>query len=343
MAKKTFNEVMHHIFKYEGGFVNHPQDPGGATNMGITIGTLEGWRKKPVHVSDVRNLTKAEAMQIYKANYWDKVRGDERPSGLDLVAMDGAVNSGVSRALKWVPITSKKDPIVQIDLSLDTRLNWLKTVETWKTFGKGWTSRIADVRSTAKRIARDQDPTTVVGHTRAFNTATKEAQKRLQELGYHSGLVDGLYGTRTRNSILVFEERHGMNGDGVLNLEEFDILLSSAALEAEKPNRSDNPGELRKRSRIAHKSWLAQILTWIKGFLGIGTVGAISIGDISPAIDKGKEVADSAQGLFDSASPLVWIIGGVVVALVVFEVIDYFLKKQIGEHRMEMHLDGETD
>lgn len=343
MAKENFIDVMKQIFKHEGGYVDHPKDPGGATNMGITFGTLKAWRKKPITKRDVQRLTKSEAMDIYRANYWDKLKCDNRPGGVDLVAMDSGVNSGIGRARKWVPMNAPGSPEEQIDRALNTRLAWLKTLSLWKTFGKGWNRRISGVRAEAKRLARSSDPNVVVGNTRSYSKQTEQAQARLEELGYHPGTVDGLFGSKTRDAILKFEEAHGMNGDGVLNHEEFATLKLDSALPAEKPNRKADKGELRKRSRIAYKSWLAQLLTWLKGFLGIGTVGAISLGDLTPAIDQGKEVVNSTKGLFSTGSPIVWLIGGVIIILIIFEVMDFFLKKGIEDNRMEMHLDGETD
>lgn len=93
-------DVKRWVLEYEGGFVNHPRDPGGATNMGITRRTLAAWRGHPVSVQDVRDLTKSEAMAIYKAHYWDAVQGDRLPRGLDYAVYDYAVNSGPGRAAR---------------------------------------------------------------------------------------------------------------------------------------------------------------------------------------------------------------------------------------------------
>lgn len=102
MARENFAACMAEIIAHEGGYVDHPKDPGGATNMGITIGTLREWRGGPVTKGHVRSLTKREAETIYRARYWNPVRGDDLRAGVDLVALDPAVNSGVRRGVQWL-------------------------------------------------------------------------------------------------------------------------------------------------------------------------------------------------------------------------------------------------
>jgi len=175
MARENFNRVMEGVFRHEGGFVDHPRDPGGATNMGITIGTLSAWRGRSVSPDDVRALTKSEAMQIYKRNYWDKVRGDDLPAGLDYVAMDGAVNSGPRRGAQWLQraLGVKDDGVIGpqtvaaargadaasvINKALDKRMAFLRGLRTFDTFGRGWTRRVSEVRSEALGMARIRGP-----------------------------------------------------------------------------------------------------------------------------------------------------------------------------------------
>ena len=95
-----FDACMAWIFAREGGFVVNAADPGGATNLGVTLATLAEWRGKPVTAADVRGLSQAEAAAIYRARYWDAVRGDDLPAGINLVVFDHAVTSGPSAAAK---------------------------------------------------------------------------------------------------------------------------------------------------------------------------------------------------------------------------------------------------
>lgn len=91
------------ILKHEGGFVNDPTDRGGATNLGITQQTLTEWRGKPVSVEDVRNLTEAEAREIYTERYLKQPKIDRLPFPYPQVqVMDIGVNSGPRRAVKFL-------------------------------------------------------------------------------------------------------------------------------------------------------------------------------------------------------------------------------------------------
>ena len=93
-----FERALALILKQEGGYSNHPRDPGGATNLGITKRTLAEWMKRPVTDAEVRNLQVADVEPIYRANYWDACRCSELPDGVDLLVFDAAVNQGPGRA-----------------------------------------------------------------------------------------------------------------------------------------------------------------------------------------------------------------------------------------------------
>lgn len=170
MAQNNFAACMAEIFAHEGGFVDHPRDPGGATNMGITIGTLRDWRGGQVTKEDVQNLTSREAQTIYRVRYWNPVKADQLPSGVDLVAFDSAVNSGVRRGVQWLqravrveadgrmgPDTLQAanggDTVVTIKRACAIRMGFLQGLRTWSTFGRGWSRRVARVEAVAVRMA----------------------------------------------------------------------------------------------------------------------------------------------------------------------------------------------
>ena len=155
--------IQSYVLASEGGYVNHPRDPGKATNMGITIATLRAWRGTKVTNKDVQNLTQAEALAIYKAQYWDTVRADQLPLGLDYLTFDYAVNSGPARAIKDLQRTVGADVdgvIGQKTLSkikeyitvngmqallnayATRRWNFVQGLSTFSTFGNGWRRRI---------------------------------------------------------------------------------------------------------------------------------------------------------------------------------------------------------
>ena len=174
----NFIEVMPYIFREEGGYVDNPKDPGGATNMGVTQGTLSGWMGRAATREDVKNLSKATAMEIYRKQYWDKIDGDHLPSGIDYAMLDFAVNSGPAHAIKMlqhildVPASSMIDPRTMAGLAerpiqdtinalCDARAEWLKKLAAAATFGKGWLARVKRVRTRALALAAkvpDQAP-----------------------------------------------------------------------------------------------------------------------------------------------------------------------------------------
>jgi len=157
------------LMKHEGGFVNHPKDPGGMTNLGVTQRVWEEWVGHPVDEKAMRALTPAVVAPMYKQKYWDKIRGDDLPSGVDLAVFDCCVNSGPGRAAKMLqrvlgvaedgaigPQTIAK--ALSIDSSKliadynDARLAFLQALPTWATFGKGWGSRVAQVTTEATNM-----------------------------------------------------------------------------------------------------------------------------------------------------------------------------------------------
>lgn len=156
---------------HEGGFSEDPNDPGGATNFGITKRTLEAYRGKVVSVNDVRNLSSAEAREIYRANFWNLMRCGDLPAGLDLMVFDYGVNSGPSQAVKnlqalvgvnqdgaigniTLPAVKKIPPVGLIGDLASGRLEYLKTLATYATYKDGWTSRVEDIKQSALKMVK---------------------------------------------------------------------------------------------------------------------------------------------------------------------------------------------
>lgn len=163
--KGNFEACLAITLKHEGGWADHPQDPGGATMKGVTLATFRKYRPGATK-ADLRNISDADLRRIYRDGYWDEVRGDDLPAGLDLVAFDGAVNSGPSRGAKWVqsavgaqadgrigPATllsvGKADTSTAIRRACQERMRFLQGLKTWPTFGKGWQRRVNEVEAAA--------------------------------------------------------------------------------------------------------------------------------------------------------------------------------------------------
>jgi lysozyme family protein len=162
------------VLAFEGGLVNNPKDPGGKTNKGITQAVYDAWRKNRLLIQrDVSLIDDSEVAAIYDAQYWDRVKGDALPSGLDYAVFDYAVNSGADRAVEdlqrtinanatyygvsaslavdgeigestmaAIAMACRKDADGLIIAYCDRRLAFLKTLKAFGTFGKGWTRRV---------------------------------------------------------------------------------------------------------------------------------------------------------------------------------------------------------
>lgn len=167
MTASNFSAALKLVLVHEGGYVNHPADPGGATNKGVTQAVYDGFRARRGDAArSVKQITNAELETIYRDQYWRTIYADEAPTGVDYCLFDYAVNSGPGRAAKDLQraLGVKVDGIVGMgtlaalaaadDARLisdicDRRLRFLKSLKTWKTFGNGWANRVAGVRAAA--------------------------------------------------------------------------------------------------------------------------------------------------------------------------------------------------
>lgn len=165
----NFEHCLEIILRHEGGYVNHPKDPGGETNLGVTKRVYEEWGGS----KDMRDLTVEDVTPIYKANYWDRVKGDELPTGLDLCVFDFGVNAGTGRAAKYLQTLVGATPdgaigpatlrqVVQyvdnhgveeaIDRYQEARQGYYERLSTFDTFGKGWTRRVIETTELAHKM-----------------------------------------------------------------------------------------------------------------------------------------------------------------------------------------------
>jgi lysozyme family protein len=156
--KENFDKCLEMLLSHEGGFVNHPEDPGGITNLGVTKKVYDEWTGRESTEQEMRDLTPEDVAPIYKKNYWDRVKGDSLPSGLDWACFDWAVNSGSGRPAKAVQravgatqdgaigpqtlgLIMEKDPEEIINYVYGVRQDFYKSLKTFETFGRGWTRR----------------------------------------------------------------------------------------------------------------------------------------------------------------------------------------------------------
>lgn len=191
--EERFARCLNFVLKQEGGYVDHPADPGGATNLGITRKTLARWRKVSpwwdLPKADVKALGVGEAGQIYQSSYWRRVQGAALPGGLDLALFDFAVNSGPERAIKALQarLRVKADGdmgpltldalkahvaiagVAGLTIALcDGRLGFLQRLSTFAVFGRGWSRRVAEIRNAALAMA-GADPVPLTERTNDMN------------------------------------------------------------------------------------------------------------------------------------------------------------------------------
>ncbi|MUZ64120.1 glycosyl hydrolase 108 family protein [Agrobacterium vitis] len=121
-----FADIMTTVLECEGGYVSNPFDNGGPTNFGITHKDLAAWRgASSVTPAEVKAMTKAEAVEIYRKRYWGRICGNRLPQPVDFVVMDGAANHGVSGMLRLLEAAvglTMADTLSDADLAaIDTR------------------------------------------------------------------------------------------------------------------------------------------------------------------------------------------------------------------------------
>lgn len=171
-----FSKVIPHIFEFEGGFVDHPDDPGGATNMGITIVTLRNLdmdldNDGDIDTDDVLKVNRQVAEDIYRKQYWDVVEADKWHVSIGMVLMDGAVNSGPRASVRWAqkamgitadgilgPQTrnalSRANPVAFVNAAVEERLKSVRQFRNYDVFGRGWENRIRKLRGYALELAK---------------------------------------------------------------------------------------------------------------------------------------------------------------------------------------------
>ena len=165
--KENFEKSLELVLAHEGGYVNHPSDPGGKTNLGVTQRVWEDYVGHKVDEQTMRNLTKELVAPLYKSRYWDAVHGDQLPSGADYLAFDFAVNAGAFRSIKTIqralnitadgiigPVTVKaiQDTNAEefINNFTNAKESFYRSLANFPTFGRGWLNRAAESKKAAK-------------------------------------------------------------------------------------------------------------------------------------------------------------------------------------------------
>jgi lysozyme family protein len=253
--QKNFKNSLMHVLVHEGGYVDHPQDPGGATNKGVTLTVLQRFYGASMGTDDLRAITDAQLEHIYKTGYWDKCRCDDLPDGADYVVFDQAVNSGPGRSAKWLQVAVgamvdggigpqtiaailEHAPTQVINAMCDERLAFMKRIrngDAWKTFGRGWQARVESVREYGLRLATG---------THAGSDQTPELEEpgimpsvdyEIVRLGSRGDWVkklqsaleieaDGIFDSGTEAALKAYQEEAGLTADGVAGRNTYQSL-----------------------------------------------------------------------------------------------------------------------
>jgi lysozyme family protein len=169
MAASNWQKAFEQMLASEGGYVNHPSDPGGMTNLGVTKRVWEEWVGRESNEKEMRALTPELVAPLYKRKFWDACKCDDLPTGVDYLVFDFAVNAGPGRSAKILqtavgvpadggigPITlaavKAQDPVELIQKFSDTKEDFYRSLNTFETFGKGWLNRVAAVKIKASSM-----------------------------------------------------------------------------------------------------------------------------------------------------------------------------------------------
>ena len=233
--KNNFKSALKHVLVHEGGWADHPKDPGGATMKGVTLATYRRYFSEDKSKDNLHNISAAELEEIYRSGYWNKCRCDKLPPGVDYAVFDAAVNSGPGRGVKWLqaavgakqdggigPNTlsrvEEQDPLRVTDDMCDRRLTFLRSLSTWPTFGKGWGRRVEGVRTIAMTMAAGKGSAIVeISPSVDYKTVQKGSKglwvRKLQEALEIQ--VDGKFGNDTQTALKACQEKHGLEPDGI--------------------------------------------------------------------------------------------------------------------------------
>jgi lysozyme family protein len=157
-SNSEFDKAFHKLLGHEGSYSNHKQDRGGETMWGVT----ERVARANNYYGSMKDLPVEKAKEIYKKDYWNPIRADELPASLRYLVFDAAVNSGVVQSIKWLQaaVGVQEDGVIgRVTLAacnalephlvarrmLAARLEFMSSLSTWPSFGRGWARRISSL------------------------------------------------------------------------------------------------------------------------------------------------------------------------------------------------------
>ena len=197
MTSESFGSSLRFVLRWEGGFVDHPDDPGGRTNKGVTQAVYNDWRAaQGLPAQDVKLITDADVQAIYEANYWQRAFCNELQTPLSLVHFDTAVNMGVKRAIRFLQHSAgcgvdgdfgegtrkavgNCDQGTAVIEYCSARETYYRTLATEKPklaiFLKGWLNRLNALRAEAGLPGFER--------TRSFDLGDTDYIRKIPDLG----------------------------------------------------------------------------------------------------------------------------------------------------------------
>ncbi len=331
MTSENFGRCLAVTLKWEGGYSNHPDDPGGPTMRGIIQREYDAWRKKHgKSIRSVKQIEESELQTIYRAEYWDAVGCGDLPAGLDLCVFDAAVNSGVARAKQWlVSVRGKtegstgQDPSWAIGLFCDERLAYLERLgRLWRVFGPGWRRRVEGIRAAANRMAGRADAVEADDgslHAGMKSHKVRTLQERLRALGYPAGAVDGVFGAQTYRAVILFQHDHDLGGEpGVWQPGYDDTLTTAGPMVPARKTITHADLEQAGDRPVRRMNFLQRIFAWLFG--GTAVAQAFEGNSVLDSINGARFAFEPLQEVAEWASGNIWALAAIgciaVIALI---------------------------
>jgi len=242
--KDNFKSSLQQVLVHEGGWADHPKDPGGATMKGVTLITFRRHFGEDKSKDELRSITDEQLNQIYRAGYWDKCHCDELPGGVDYAVFDAAVNSGPGRGAKWLQGTVGADqdggigpetltkvkehkPVQMIENMCDRRLTFLRSLTNWATFGQGWNRRVEGVRSSALSMAEGDGISHEASAPTIEYVSVRSGSSGLWVRKLQAAInipVDGIFGSGTEAALKAWQLENGLEADGIAGRDTYRSL-----------------------------------------------------------------------------------------------------------------------